>query len=109
MDISEFKYMTEYRKTLKEEESLIKGKEFTSLVPLVLKDKVARVRDFIDVDGTFAVLISGGMTMDFATAISTYLDVVDIVESTTYTKVENTGLIKDLVGYSGFWIKLAGV
>jgi hypothetical protein len=114
MKLSEFLFLHDYEKALKEEtkESEIKNREFISLVPLVLRQAEnthPKVRDNLDVDGTFAVIIPSWSAnkLSFVEAINYFESVQQILVDTTYSTVDLTGLIKDLEGYQGFWIKIS--
>jgi hypothetical protein len=110
MDRSEFKKLKDYIQDLKKEEnSTVKGKEFVSLVPLILQAQEGRlllIRDYLEIDGTFAVIIDCYSKIGFAQALDFYQSVCEIIEQTTYSHIEQEGIIRDFGSYEGFWIKI---
>lgn len=99
MKLSEFTY-----KLAESREDSIKGREFYSLVPIILtKHNITFIRDYLDTDGTFSVLVPSSQSFDLLSAIELFTDVRDIISRTTYTKVIDEGLIR-LQDHVGFWI-----
>jgi hypothetical protein len=110
MQLSEFKKLSEYKATLttmKSDKKLTSfAKEYFSLTPVILeKYKDILIRDFIDVDGTFAVVFPKDKTPSFLEGIGLYQDLSDILSYCMYNKVTNTGFIS-LDDHVGFWVLL---
>jgi hypothetical protein len=106
MQLNEFLYFSDYVKKLKEEESTFKGKEFSSLVPIILQRFTnIKIRDFIDVDGTFAIITYNTTSFSLYDAINLYQSIRDVVGDCTYMTPKREGLIQDFSGYQGFWIQ----
>lgn len=118
MDNTEFRKVSNYLSKLTAEKgddlhlSEYKSKEFYSVIPLLLKKYPnAYVRDYLDIDGTFALAFESNYGQSFTGAISIYLDTVQLLEQLTYSRVKNTGLISLDAGITsmplyGFWILL---
>jgi hypothetical protein len=108
MNLNEFKTLYEYKKSMVEPDQTtsLKGMEFNSLVGVVLQQfPHIKIRDFIDVDSTFAVIMSDYSKLSLREALNLYQSIRDIVAATTYSNVINEGLIT-LDHESGFWIQL---
>lgn len=104
MDLSEFKSVTQFSRDCKEDknENSIKPAHFGSLMTTALQGYGnLLVRDFLDVDRTFAIVAK--QSFDLQDAVRLLQDVKDYIEMTTYDKVKNVGLI-NLNEYTGFWI-----
>lgn len=107
LELSEFIYLNDYRKKLKEEtESTTRSKEFGSLVPMILqKFPSIKIRDYLDTDGTFAVIVYETLNFTIYDALNLYQSVRDVVGDCTYCQVFKEGLIRDFQGFQGFWIQ----
>lgn len=123
MDSKEFLPVRDYLSVLKTEQDSpkstehdprrpdgLKNKLYYSLMPLFLKKwPKAQIRDFLDIDGTFAFVLTEYSGISLTDSIGIYLDLKDILEEVTFAKVKNTGFV-DLAdlspGFKGFWILL---
>lgn len=109
MDLNEFKEVVVYKNdliTVGKIDGSLKNAEFFSLVPLVLqKYKDIKVRDFLDVDGTFAVIVPTYVKFTLSDALDLYQSIRDVISVTTYSKIIKEGLIKDLEFKDGFWVQ----
>lgn len=116
MNRTEFKTQPNYLLALKDEAkdkkvvSPVRSREFYSLIPLLLeKYPLARIRDYLEVDGTFAVLFPKTTSFELLSAINLYLDLTDTLEFTTYTDTKQVGFINYEATESddaleGFWV-----
>lgn len=119
MDLTEFKSLYKYLDQMKVESKdsnleTCKNKEFYTFMAAVLQTRAKKsllVRDFLDTDSTFGV-ISHMSDFTLREALDLYLDIKDVLESTTYAKVKNSGLITIHEGnnpfteYTGFWVQI---
>lgn len=101
----EFKNLSNYIESIAEEkESSVKNSEFDSLIPLVLRQYPGiKIRDFLDVDGTFSVVLPKESSFSLVKAVKLYTEIIDLIKLTTYQEYVETGFIEfDFV--HGFWI-----
>jgi hypothetical protein len=109
MDLNEFKDANTFLKQLKEESTSrelnsIKSAEFYSIISAyVTTHPKLRYRDNLEVDNTFAVVVHEDDKFGVTESIEIYMDICDLVKTTTYTQIRNTGFI-DLGKWEGFWI-----
>lgn len=112
MDLSEFKKLSEYSKHLKSksnEVDPIRPAHFNTMVLPMLKvydnENTIMVRDFLDVDSTFAVVAQGEMPLELA--VKLMLDVQEVIGAAVYMNPTRTGLINlssgDNFVLTGFW------
>jgi hypothetical protein len=112
MDINEFVSRSEYSSILKSERhnsnvDTIKTKEFYTIVPAWIQTlgHEVKIRDFLDVDGTFAVVLPNYQTV--YNTLNVFLDTQDILKVSLYRGVKQIGLVK-LDKFEGFWILVDG-
>lgn len=120
MNIHEFKTQDKYLLQLKDEKQdkdatpLLKSKEFYSLLPLLLqKYPDAYIRDYLEVDGTFAIAFSSSKEFKFREALDLHGTLIDTLKFTTYTEVVNEGFVEipgtrnlETPPLVGFWVLL---
>lgn len=120
MDIKEFRTVEKYLEDIKnppdtkkweKPKDSVKNSAFPTVMGAFLsplKPYNLLVRDYLDKDGTFSLIIkfSDEDLMCFSDFIKIYLDTKDYIEQVTYMKVKNTGIITltDPSEYSGFWM-----
>jgi hypothetical protein len=120
MDLKEFKTIDQYLEELRnpptppkweKPKETIKNSAFPTVMAAFLtplKTSGFRVRDYLDRDGTFAMLVeSQDCILNFGDQLKVFLDAKDYIEQVTYTKSKNVGIIEfphEENYYSGFWI-----
>lgn len=112
MEKSEFIPVATYLENLKTESKSakiteIKNSQYYSLMPMLLKKYPnAYIRDYLEIDNTFAIAFKTPCNLGFIEVIDLYLDLETYLEAVTFMDVKNTGFIKeDMVpGFEGFWI-----
>lgn len=102
---SEFITLEQYRlKLVEETESTVKNAEFDSLIPLLLNQyPEIKIRDYLDIDGTFSVIFGYEKNIDYITGIKLYTEIIDLITLTTYVEYAETGFI-NFDKSKGFWI-----
>lgn len=126
MQQNEFKTLEKYRLQLKDEKHELerdekkaredklahysrspKSKEFYSIVPAFLNElpNDILIRDFLDTDRTFAVVLPKDSLLSLRAGVNLYQNVRDVISAVTYTKVRQDGFVT-LEDSEGFWIAL---
>lgn len=115
MNFHEFSSQPAYVASLIEENKLteteVHTSEFLDLFPLILRQyEGAYIRDYLHIDGTFAVIFPKRETWSLREAINLYETLCTVLSTTLYTEVSSTGFIElDNFGteYEGFWVSMA--
>lgn len=110
MDLSEFNPKTTYLYALKNDQKndnldTIKPKEFYTVIASILAPfKEVEVRDYLDVDGTFAIVFKKYSNTPFE-ILDCYQSIKETLETMLYSDgCTNEGLIK-FDTHEGFWVQ----
>lgn len=107
MNLSEYESIKDYLVRLKNDKSVetVKPKEFYTIMSSELsKYPGIMVRDYLDIDGTFSVILKNYVQSPYE-ILNCYQTIRYTLEDMLYTDTILEGLVK-LEGYEGFWIKL---